>query len=239
MFRVMEHLIKAHKSAYKAIKEVLPEAKIGIAKNNVYYEPFRQGNYMDRILTWGANRIGNHYILEKISKQTDFIGINYYFYNRLRFDFKTGFEEMNKNFSKQQGTPEEPRSDMGWRTYPEGLYYLLKDLKRYHKPVYITENGIANATDDMRARFIREHLYWARKAMDFGTDVRGYFYWSLTDTYEWHDGFNPKFGLVEVDFETQERRIRDSATVFKEIALTPSLSPGRGEGSSTNLKEIK
>jgi beta-glucosidase len=94
---------------------------------------------------------------------------------------------------------------------------VLRDLKRYHKPIFITENGIANANDDMRKRFIREHIEWALKARAEGIDVRGYFYWSLTDTYEWHDGYGPKFGLVEVDFSSQARRVRPSSSVFKEI----------------------
>lgn len=106
---------------------------------------------------------------------------------------------------------------MGWRTFPEGIYHLLLDLKKYKKPIYITENGIANARDDMRADFIRQHLRWVKKAIDKGADVRGYFYWSLTDNYEWADGFAPVFGLVEIDYPTQERKIRKSAEVIKEI----------------------
>lgn len=209
--KVIGNLIRAHKAAYRAIKEVNPDAKVGVAKNSVYMEPYRN-KWTDKQAVKIANFFANHYFFEKIRKQLDFIGLNYYFYERLRLDLKSGFQRVKPS-------EEEARSDMGWRTHPEGIYYLLRALRKYNKPVYVTENGIANASDDMRKRFIAEHLYWAKKAIDFGIDVRGYFYWSLTDTYEWHDGFGPKFGLVEVDFETQERRVRESARVFKEITV--------------------
>lgn len=218
--RMIGNLIKAHKAAYRAIKQVDPNAQIGIAKNSAYLEPYRD-KFLDRMVVRVGNFFGNHYFLRRIKKQMDFIGLNYYFYERLQFDFKSGFKQMNHNFDVKTltvvPTDEQPRSDMGWRTYPEGIYYLLRALKKYGKPIYITENGIANARDEMRQRFITEHLFWIKKAIDFGVDVRGYFYWSLTDTYEWHDGFNPIFGLIEVDFETQERKIRPSADVFKKI----------------------
>lgn len=207
--KAIGNLIKAHKAAFHAIKQVDLEALVGIAKNSAFLEPDRD-KFLDRLIVRVGDYFGNHYFLRRIRKHLDFIGLNYYFYERLQFDWKKGFKRVNENIDV-------PRSDMGWRTNPSGIYYLLRDLRRYRKPIFVTENGIANAADNMRRRFISEHLYWVKKAIDFGADVRGYFYWSLTDTYEWHDGFNPKFGLIEVNLETQERKIRESAGVFKEI----------------------
>jgi len=108
-------------------------------------------------------------------------------------------------------------SDMGWELYPEGIYYLLKDLKRYNKPIYITENGLADAQDKHRQWFIKESLNSAHKAIQEGVDVRGYFYWSLLDNFEWDKGFWPRFGLVEVDYKTIERKIRQSTLEYAEI----------------------
>lgn len=215
--RVEKNLIEAHRAAYRAIKESLPDSQVGIVKNNVYYEPYRKKNWLDRACCYLADRYGNHYFLRKVKDETDFIGLNYYFYDRLKCDFRS-VQEMNFNFAKNRPETEAvPRSDMGWRTFPEGIYHLLLDLKKYKKPIYITENGIANARDDMRKEFIREHLYWTAEAVRNGADVRGYYYWSLTDNYEWSDGYGPRFGLVEINYETQERRVRESASVFKEI----------------------
>jgi beta-glucosidase/6-phospho-beta-glucosidase/beta-galactosidase len=92
------------------------------------------------------------------------------------------------------------------------------DLKKYKKPIFITENGIADAKDIKREKFIKEHLYFANKAMQAGVDLRGYFYWSLLDNFEWAHGFWPRFGLVEIDREDLLRRkVRHSALKYAEI----------------------
>lgn len=216
-FRVEKNLVEAHKAAYRAIKEALPGAQVGIVKNNVYYEPYRKGNPLDRAAVFLADYFGNHYFLRKVKNQTDFIGLNYYFYDRIKLELNK-VREMNFNFAQNRPEHDQvPRSDMGWRTFPEGIYHLLTDLKKYGKPIYVTENGIANARDDMRKDFVSEHLYWISEAIKNGADVRGYYYWSLTDNYEWADGFGPRFGLVEIDYQSQARKVRESAAVFKEI----------------------
>jgi beta-glucosidase len=93
----------------------------------------------------------------------------------------------------------------------------LENLKKYNKPIYITENGIADARDEKRAQFIKDHLKWVHKAISEGVDVRGYFYWSLLDNFEWDKGFWPRFGLAEVDYKTLERKIRPSAWEYAAI----------------------
>lgn len=76
---------------------------------------------------------------------------------------------------------------------------------------------MADAKDEKREWFIAEHLTWVRKAIDAGADVRGYFHWSLLDNFEWDKGFWPRFGLVEIDYHTFERKIRPSALAYKKI----------------------
>jgi beta-glucosidase/6-phospho-beta-glucosidase/beta-galactosidase len=113
---------------------------------------------------------------------------------------------------------------MGWEIFPEGIYHVLKDLKkRYDLPVYVTENGIADAKDAKRAKFIIDHLYWMHKAMGEGADVRGYLHWSLLDNFEWTSGYSQKFGLIEVDFDTLEVRVRKSALEYAKICKNNSL----------------
>jgi beta-glucosidase len=90
-FNVIRNLISAHKKAYRAIKEVLPQAQIGIAKNSVYYEPFRKYNIFDRVVVWVSNKFGNHYFLSRVRNEMDYIGINYYFYNSMMFSGPTIF----------------------------------------------------------------------------------------------------------------------------------------------------
>jgi beta-glucosidase/6-phospho-beta-glucosidase/beta-galactosidase len=158
--------------------------------------------------------------LEKLLKRLDFIGMNYYFYNRLQFDLQRGYKEMNYNFSKGQLSLDDHvnRSDMGWVLYPEGIYHLLLGLKKYRLPIYITENGLADTQDSRRPKFIRETLLWVSKAIKESANVKGYFYWALTDNFEWTSGFGPRFGLIEIDYTTQKRKIREkSKAILKEV----------------------
>ena len=217
--RVLNNLIQAHKAAYAAIKEALGDVPISIAKNNHYYQPYRKYNIFDRIVSYLAKKIGNDYFLEKISKHMDFIGLNYYFFLSLKADWRHGYVEMNSNqtTSLLELRGEMNRSDMGWLLYPQGIYNVIMELKRYIEKIYITENGLADGVDNRRPKFLRESLLAMKKAVDHGADVRGYLYWALTDNYEWHWGFGPRFGLIEIDYVTQKRTIRPSAAIFKEI----------------------
>ena len=164
------------------------------------------GDWLDQLTVKIARYFGNEFFINRLKNQLDFIGLNYYFTHTLKFDWLAGFKEMNEQF---------PKSDMGLKTYPKGLYFLLKRFARYKKPLYITENGIANATNEMRERFISEHLDAIAQALGEGISAKGYFYWSLLDTYEWHMGYRLKFGLAEVDYETLNRTPRVQEKFFK------------------------
>ncbi|MEJ0021994.1 MAG: glycoside hydrolase family 1 protein [Candidatus Doudnabacteria bacterium] len=221
-WQVLGNLAQAHNKAYDAIKSYDPKAKVGIAKNSSYYRAFRKNNFFDRTVVFFADRIGNHYLLKKLISRLDFIGVNYYFYNIVKFDPRHIYQEMNNNFARGQLSlnDQQDRSDMGWVLYPEGIYHLLQDLKKYRLPIYVTENGVADILDSRRPKFIRETLEWVISAIKEGADVRGYFYWALTDNYEWTNGFGPRFGLIEIDYATQKRTVREkSAGVFKEVSI--------------------
>jgi len=202
-FGTLKNLAMSHNVAYRKIKAANSALQIGIATNNISFES--NNNPFNRLLAKFLIWFSNHRFLRKIEDRQDFIGLNYYFYKK--FGDKKQYE----------------KSDLGWDIYPKGIYNVLMELKQYHKPVYVTENGIADAKDTKRAKFIREHLYWVKRAIDDKMDIRGYFYWSLLDNYEWADGFKPRFGLVEVDYETMERRIRPSAYEYKRICEANSL----------------
>ena len=107
---------------------------------------------------------------------------------------------------------------MDWEIYPEGLYRILKMTDSYtNKPIFITENGIADNSDKKRAKFINEHLLVLNKAVSEGMNIKGYFYWSLIDNFEWTYGFAKRFGLYEVNFNTQERTLRDGSKMYPEM----------------------
>ncbi|MBU3925815.1 family 1 glycosylhydrolase, partial [Patescibacteria group bacterium] len=206
--KIIKNLSKAHILSFKIIKKINPNLKIGIAKNNIYFEAYKNkivNLILKKLIDWWWN----FYFLNKIKNCQDFVGLNYYFHNRINNGF-------NKNENKEI-------SDLGWEIYPEGIYNVLKQLKKYKLPIYITENGIADAKDEKREKFIKDHLKWIHKAIQEGVDVRGYFYWSLMDNFEWDKGFWPRFGLVEIDYKTLNRKIRKSAMVYAEICKSNEL----------------
>jgi beta-glucosidase len=91
--------------------------------------------------------------------------------------------------------------------------------------MYVTENGIADATDAKRPAFLAAHLAEIARALASGIDVRGYYHWSLLDNFEWAEGYTPRFGLVAVDYATQARTVRPSGRLYAEIARTRDLPP--------------
>jgi beta-glucosidase/6-phospho-beta-glucosidase/beta-galactosidase len=110
-------------------------------------------------------------------------------------------------------------TDFGWEVYPPGLREVLSFVGTLGVPVYVTENGIADATDAHRARYIVDHLATLQGVIADGVaDVRGYFHWSLTDNFEWSSGYYPQFGLFRYDPETGRRRRRAGARPYARIA---------------------
>ncbi|OGZ96591.1 MAG: hypothetical protein A2847_01790 [Candidatus Sungbacteria bacterium RIFCSPHIGHO2_01_FULL_50_25] len=184
-------LMNAHRRAYAIVKERNPQNRVGIAESMEY-----MAHGIVRPL---FDYLRNFYFIRSVLDSLDFIGINYY--KRVSL--------WRKNSDRC--------SDTGWEIYPEGLGYFLRKSAQFGKPLYVTENGIADARDAKRPEFIRRHAEEAISARASGVPVKGYFYWSLIDNFEWADGFWPRFGLYEIDYRTQERRERPSALVYKEI----------------------
>lgn len=112
---------------------------------------------------------------------------------------------------------------MGWEMAPEGIYHALQSLWKYKKPIYISEAGLADHDDSDRAEYITKQVEATHQAMQDGVDVRGHMYWSLLDNYEWALGYEKRFGLVEIDYNTLERKIRPSAYVYKKIIEESSV----------------
>jgi len=150
------------------------------------------------------------------STKNDFFGLNHYFAREVSFSLF--------RLVKVKDLPGQ-KSDRGWSVYPEGLYKVLLKLKKFKKPVIITENGLADQNDQLRTEYIKGYLQATKKAIEDGVDVRGYLHWSLLDNFEWEDGYKWKFGLVEVDFSTKDlkRTVRESAKAYGKICKTNSL----------------
>lgn len=209
---VQINLIRGHIASYKAIKKVNQNYKVGIVKNIVWHQTTPEHfNPFDFLVAKFLYFLNTDFILRPINKYTDLIGVNYYFTNQI------------KNFKPRN--PNDRVSDFGWWLYPKGLEKVLIDLKRFNKPIYITENGISDAQDRQRTWFLKECLKSCANAIEKGADLRGYFHWSLMDNYEWAEGYKQKFGLIEINRHNNlERKPRPSFNAYAQICKSGTIN---------------
>jgi len=201
--KTVNNLIKAHNDISQYIGQNYP-APVSMAYNQVDLEPSGfLGEFVVRIVRYFVNS----YILLRTINYCDYIGLNYYFHHHLGI---LGF--------RKHSAHKHELTDRGWGIHPEGIEAVLMSLKNFGKPIYILENGIADAKDARREKYIKDHLYYIHKSIAQGADVRGYLYWSLTDNFEWEEGFWPRFGLIEIDRnDLLRRKVRYSALKYAEI----------------------
>jgi beta-glucosidase len=161
--------------------------------------------------------------LRRVQQPIDFVGINYYLRLVVCDDPKGGAARARA--VRQSNCP---YTAMEWEIYPQGLTETLLWLKQRYGdiPQYITENGAAfddildangAVQDSGRVEYFKEHLIAARRAIEAGVDLRGYFAWSLLDNFEWQCGYSKRFGIVRVDFETQRRVPKSSARFYSDV----------------------
>ena len=221
---VFKNLIKAHKQSYKLIHHVIKDKfnkfpQVGIANDLQAYSNYRKHNLVEQIKVYFIYNFSNHLFYKLTNIKThDFLGVNYYFEVRTHKQFNT--KTKNDISVKHE---DRHLTDTEWVIYPRGIYDVLYDLSDYKKPIYITENGIATEDDEVRIRFIKEHLEEIYYAIKAGIDIRGYCYWSLLDNFEWAAGYRPKFGLVSVDSKSQNRQLKASAKFYSKTAEANGL----------------
>jgi beta-glucosidase len=215
--RVARNLMHAHRLAYRVLKEVVPDAAVGVAVNTTAFELSPRQALWERLLVGPFDWLGNLWFLDRVRDELDFVGLQYYSRTSVR----------SMVFGDPSAGPlgeSLPVTDVGWAIYPEGLHKVVhRAWRRYQLPIYITENGLADHADVIRKVFIRDHLRCLLDAIDEGADVRGYFHWSLIDNFEWREGFRPRFGLIEVDYATQKRTVRDSARYYERICWSNGI----------------
>lgn len=262
-FRVVGNLLKAHGKAYRIIKERLPDAQVGLVVHLPVFAPHRKRSWTDKLAARLADWFFNGIILEAlqtgkihfpvgffeqhdyIKNSNDFIGLNYYvrMFASPKHALATALNLLHADFGAFQRTGTERLTQSGWTVYAKGLYKCLKRLhKKFGLPMYITENGIATDDDEWRKDFIRKHLRQVHKALEKGMDVRGYFYWSNLDNFEWSLGFEPRFGLIHVDYDDNFRRtVRESAWFYADIIRNRGFwhDANGVESSETKNVEIK
>jgi beta-glucosidase len=236
---------------YPATDTAADRAAAGMADallNRLFLDPLFHGRYPD--LMWRKIRLFHPRIqtgdMETIAQPLDFLGVNYYTRSTVRHSrliplFHLWAEDIPVISGKSDGETGVAYTDMGWEVYPAGLFELLFRLKKeYRNPmIYVTENGAAYADvveadgrvrDESRRQYLEQHLAVTGAAIRAGVDVRGYFAWSLIDNFEWTHGYDRRFGIVHVDFDTQRRTVKDSGHWYGDlIHSTRKAGPLRDE----------
>jgi beta-glucosidase len=222
-WQAQRSLLRAHDAAYRAIKEARGDSvQVGVAHHLRAIEPERPSLRRDRAAAALFARVFNDAFAQAVIERRtqDFLGVNYYSRDLVRFSPGHAAEL----FVSRGVSAGAEVSDLGWEIYPQGLGDVVRTWgRRSGLAVYITENGIADARDTKRAAFIRSHLAELAGAMADGVDVRGYFHWSLLDNFEWAEGYEPRFGLVRMDYTTGQRIIRESGRAYADIARRRTL----------------
>jgi beta-glucosidase len=228
-------VIRGHAQANNA-----PAPPIGIAMALIDIEPVHPQNVIENTVAGACDFIHNKAFLDAMTTgkvpfpfgmgetipglagSFNYIGAQYY--TRSRLNPKPRLR-LNPEFTDILYLPPGAETtEMGYEVYPPGLYRCLMDISSYGVPIYITENGIADATDHQRPRYILTHLAQAQRAIRDGADIRGYFYWTYIDNFEWLEGWRTKFGLVAMDPVTLDRKPRPSAKLYSEIARANGIT---------------
>lgn len=230
----LTNILRAHADTYDLIHSVCPGAEVSVAHNMAALAPWKSWNPMDKLLARIAGHFYNHSLLDAfksgllrldfpfqekldipvpIRGKLDFFGVNYYTRIHMRFNpFKKMGAEMRHLDIEGRGL-----TDMGWEIHPKGLERVLRTASRLDVPLIITENGIATRDSQKKISFMREHVDVVERCIRSGMDIRGYFYWSLMDNYEWLQGLDAHFGLYGVDFDTLRRTPTNAAAYYSYI----------------------
>lgn len=242
--KVTKNLILVHLKSYKLIHKIRKEhgfsgeTKVGFAHHLAVFEPLNShplaklGCFLSDYLFHEIQMKGfvEGKLVFPLGTGTpegkgifcDFIGINYYSRHLFQASYNPG--NLFAIPMVDPLCPESRKNDLGWEIYPEGLYKVChRAWDKYKLPIYITENGIPDEKDEKREEYIVDHLAQIRRLLDEGVGVERYYHWSFLDNLEWNDGYGPRFGLVEVDYKTMERKPRPSARKYAEMCKTKRI----------------
>jgi beta-glucosidase len=236
-FKVMTNLVRGHAAAYRAIHDIQPEARVGLA---VYYRSMvpASASPLDAFAAGIQKRIFNdtfpqaatdgrvHLIYKTVkvheaAKTLDYLGVNYYSRDYVSFDLRSAGEVFGRRFYREDAD----LSGTGFiANEPEGFFEALKWGLQFNVPMLVTENGVEDAEDRMRPRYIAQHIQQLWRAVNFNYPVKGYFHWTLVDNFEWERGWTQRFGLWGLDLETQARIRRPSVDLYAAICKENGLS---------------
>ena len=237
-FHVMSNLLRGHARAYRAIKSIQKEARVGVATHYRGFQPARpwlpldvqlvnlmrrnfNAAFLDTLTTGRLHFLLRSARMPEVVGTQDYVGLNYYTEERVAFNlFRPGHF-----FSSRFYPPGAEQSDTGFiANVPRGFYRALQWAHGYNLPILVTENGVEDADDHLRPRYLVEHLHQLWRAINNNWMIKGYFYWSLVDNFEWERGWTQRFGLWGLDVDSQARQRRPSVDLYDAICKENALS---------------
>ena len=240
--RVTSVLARCHLRVYRMIHELQPDAQVGWAQHYVVFKPV--SSVFDRWVAYLLNETFNETFLQLVERgklrfpmsmldghatdvvgACDFVGLNVY--NRLHVAFDPF--NLDQLFSRIFVPDQVPQGDPGverpyGEAYPKAVRVAIERASRLKKPIYILENGVPDAQDRIRPWLLVNVIEELHQLIEEGHDIRGYFHWTLTDNFEWTEGWRLRFGLFELNPATQERTIRSSGRLYQEIVRANQLT---------------
>ncbi len=236
--QVLHHLVLAHARAYAAIHRRFPGAQVGLAHHVRGISPRSRFHPLEQLTAGLRNAVfnetvpravhdgwfrlpGRRWRIPQAAGTQDFFGLNYYTREVVAFDLRRPAELFGRSEHPAGGD----LSPSGFLVNaPDGLWRALTWARGFRRPIWVTENGVEDAKDEMRPRYLAGHLRQLWRAANFNWDVRGYLHWTLVDNFEWERGWTQRFGLWELDTQTQERRKRPSADFYADICRRNGLA---------------
>lgn len=201
--RVYLNLMTAHKQIYKLTHAMSRKFIVGIAKQCMY-QYAGDTAVVTRAAARAATWITDDFLLKRLRRKLDFIGVNYY--------------QSQRFYGYRVHNPGDRLNDLGWDMQPQDIQVVLERLWRtYRLPLVVTENGCADHQDGFRKWWLSSTITAMHKALQNGVRLEGYLHWSLLDNFEWSSGFWPRFGLLAVDRQTMKRTARPSAVWFAQF----------------------
>jgi beta-glucosidase len=237
--KVTANLARAHAMAYHKIKAVQPEGRIGFAHAYRGFSPLRNGHLLDRLAArlhhqaWNnlfptiirdgkARLMGRSISIPEAKGTQDFLGLNFYTSDKVRFSLAAGSKEF---FSRRSFPKDAEVSPNGMiASVPDNFFKSLEWALQFKVPIIVTENGTEDAEDHFRRDYLVEHIHQLWRAVNFNYPIKGYFVWSLVDNFEWEMGWTRRFGLWELDEQSQSRKKRQSAEMYAEICTDNALT---------------
>lgn len=249
--KVLKNLVKAHAAAYQEIHSIQREAMVGVAHQYRGFSPAKTWSPPD---CWAANLLarsfnlafpealqcgqltflGSRTAIPQARNTQDFFGLNYYTREYVAFSpfaIKDGL--VKRSLDSAAGL-----SPTGFiANEPATFFQAIKWAQGFGLPIYITENGVEDEKDDLRPQYLLEHIHQVWRGVNFNWWIRGYFYWTLVDNFEWERGWTQRFGLWSLDPDTQVRTRRRSAALYEAICRENALTSAQVSQYVPELKQ--